>query len=69
MADTSIASTTPAIDDDYERFVTSLRTWLEENPDVTELSEVMSGNPTILGLVLVGPDGDIPVSLTVNITP
>jgi len=69
MADVSIASTTEAVDNDYERFVTSLRTWLEENPDVLDLEEVASGNPAIFGLLLAGPDGDIPVSLTVNITP
>lgn len=65
----SIPSTTEAVDDDYQRFVNSLRAWLEENPDVGELEEVMPGNPAVFGFSLAIPDGDLPISLQVNITP
>lgn len=60
--------TTPAA---FTELTDQLQMWLNNRTTVRDLERVSETDPAIYGFVLVGQDGepDLPVSLTVNITP
>jgi len=60
--------TTPAI---FTELTDQLQMWLNNRTTVRDLERVSETDPAIYGFMLVSQDGgpDIPVSLTVNITP
>ena len=66
-AETTTAETTPAA---FSELTDQMEMWLNNRTNVRDLERVSETDPTIFGFVLVSPDGtDIPVSLSVNVTP